>query len=1283
MASFADDPRKKDKALFPPTPVVGPKSHGHWKRFTNGGCPICNGWRRDCRQNERTQIVYCRDTSANPPGWRLLGEDHHGFLMWKEGLGANSNFDRGEWKRKQEQRRKQREAELARRLTNEQRHERYIAKFASLYLNNADRQDLERRGLTPEQIEALGAKSYGQGYGVPIKTAKGLILGAQVRRREVKAGESRYIWDSWTAGSSQLKNDELPIAVHFPLEWNDRRLGQIAIAEGTGVKPYVAAQRLGVPVLGGVLTQRSEHKQQLSEALTDLTKALQERGFKGSPQIILIPDGGMLDESHRTVISGYKRAIDKCASLGYSSKILWWGQVELKQDVDESPVEVVRAGKLIEWVDLERMAIAGGAIEEEKPIDKTKPIVITTGSGVRLTRAGYQVISVKRIWDGVIRRDPAGNEITPVLCKELDSVAGKGVLFKIAFFEGCDPRAISQLARLLTATKAKVMVADDATPEAIEKAQAYPLWRVGFLNKLTYEPTVKLNQRYLDSLNLNKIGRLTVIKSPKDTGKTTSLQMAVQQAKEQGKPPIVLSHLIQLCAALCAPDKLNLATAEALRQAQSDDDYEMCRHLWESFKQGMGLVINSAHPKSAIQFVADHFIEQDAVLIVDEWEQVLKSLLTGDHIDFPIAVQEEIVKLLKGLLHPERNGKVIVLDADMTDVSVNFILNAIGQPNLKPHVILNEFIYKDFWTVYRYVNKETWFAALCDRIKAGRIKHFITLDSQKAKGLFSSVNLEKRLKELFPHLKILRIDSQTLGLKDHPAFGCVASGKLNEIVQRYDIIIATPSIGTGISIDVRDYFDDSWGAYAGVSNVKSAAQHGARLRDPKPTRHIFALPRGVNIQYGGEINVEAIMRRINSQSRFKMQKAFEDELERSVFDIDYFESGLRACAEMIARDNAENINFADNLFQKLSNEGHQVVEAENLDKEIRKEIKEEMRVNRDQTKAAIAQSVAKAPSISEQEAERLAKAHSKTAEEEAAHKKHTLKAMYGMEQITPYICEIDDKGAYRQFERHFYLTEGREYLMQRDQSKVKAVAHNGKLWKPQLNKALIGDKVAGLAFFKIDQLAECYEEIHRYHPLVVELYEQALKYRKSIEIVFGFKIDQEEGELTTVRQFLSQIGFSIERTKKRMTDYGRCLHYQVKSDYTPESRRNCFEAIKTRRIKEMEQGKEADFVSNSDTKVSTESNKEYIGLVDNKTSVDRSKSVDNQDYSSPGIESADECAALQQQTEKPIYRLKGHFGDWLLLDIDGDTARVQSLIALSQGREHPITVSVGKLVRVA
>ena len=122
-------------------------------------------------------------------------------------------------------------------------------------------------------------------------------------------------------------------------------------------------------------------------------------------------------------------------------------------------------------------------------------------------------------------------------------------------------------------------------------------------------------------------------------------------------------------------------------------------------------------------------------------------------------------------------------------------------------------------------------ANLVNQISKGH-RVLVHTTGQKAKSKWGSINLESYLKKLFPKLKILRIDSESVAEPGHKAYGCM--GNLNAILPMYDIAIASPVIETGVSIDIKGHFDSVWAIAQGIQTVDAVCQSLERLRDDVP-----------------------------------------------------------------------------------------------------------------------------------------------------------------------------------------------------------------------------------------------------------------------------------------------------------------------------------------------------------------------------------------------------------------------------------------------------------------
>ena len=75
---------------------------------------------------------------------------------------------------------------------------------------------------------------------------------------------------------------------------------------------------------------------------------------------------------------------------------------------------------------------------------------------------------------------------------------------------------------------------------------------------------------------------------------------------------------------------------------------------------------------------------------------------------------------------------------------------------------------------------------------------------------------------------------------DHPAYQC--ADKINELVEQYDIVICSPSLATGVSIeknkeiliDLHGHFTAVFGIFQGAISDNEVRQSLARVREPVP-----------------------------------------------------------------------------------------------------------------------------------------------------------------------------------------------------------------------------------------------------------------------------------------------------------------------------------------------------------------------------------------------------------------------------------------------------------------
>ena len=337
---------------------------------------------------------YCLGDTSNDLWAKFIPEDER-----REFLEHWSDQKRQEWiasqRRLETQRASQELERRARSLLVEQRDVLYRQLLDELTLHPVDKADLLRRGYSEQKIKEDGYKSVQQwqrlsreyntglpgvqlngrslnvpypGYLCPVKDENGRIAGVQIRNRNPNAkrdGEPKYYWLTSKTKKRSLgptahlypegcdPEGELPLAIFqlpdtplpplHPPHWGGTRGGTgvgIALVEGTGPKPSLAGDRLGVTVLGAAGGLWASSPATLKSTLDNL------RG-DGPKEVTLYPDGG--DVSNRHTMMRDRNLYDLLSAWGYSIKVAWWGQIGKGKDIDNLSLEEVRAIRTITW----------------------------------------------------------------------------------------------------------------------------------------------------------------------------------------------------------------------------------------------------------------------------------------------------------------------------------------------------------------------------------------------------------------------------------------------------------------------------------------------------------------------------------------------------------------------------------------------------------------------------------------------------------------------------------------------------------------------------------------------------------------------------------------------------------------------------------------------------------------------------------------------------------------------------------------------------------------------
>ncbi|MDJ0553645.1 MAG: DUF3854 domain-containing protein [Microcoleaceae cyanobacterium MO_207.B10] len=819
------------------------------------------------------------------------------------------------------------------------------------------------------------------------------------------------------------------------------------------------------------------------------------------------------------------------------------------------------------------------------------PLCITEGAkkaGALLT-ASYIAIALPGVFGGYrVLRDEYGNRIgKPHLIPQLEKLIKDRREIYIVFDQDTKPKtiknvnaAIRKTGYLLRRKGCNVKViswnpelgkgVDDLIAnqgknvfdKVYEKALLLELWKAKSFSRLTYPVNLRVNSRYLSEQNIfsslgnnnlhkldnldlaystNFPAKLVGIKSAKGTGKTKLLEKIVAEAVARHQKVLVIGHRVQLVQELCQRFGLKYIT-----EVNSESPDKLL---------GLGLCIDSLHPNSQANFNPETW--SDGIVIIDEIEQVIWHGLNSNTCR---QSRVEILRCFKTLMQNVLGGvgQVFIADADLSDISIDY-LAALAGIKLEPFIIQNDWLpgEKEAWQIFNYpeTTPKKLIADLHKHIREGG-KPMVCLSAQKLTSKWGTRALEAYLKKQFPQLKILRIDSESLAEPNHPAYGCIKS--LNQVLPKYDIVLASPSIETGVSIDIQGHFTSVWGIAQGVQGATSVCQSLGRVRENIP-RYLWVANSGFNKVGNGSTSITSLL---NSEERLTqlnirlLQQSDFDSLDD--LEVNFQPESFLCWAKMAVRFNAGMNKYRESVLEFLQKEGHQIREistevlSDNSEAEKSSETPTEVNNFQEVIATVIKQNyqseceaIATAKNISLSEYEKLKKRLSKPIQKQREQRKFQLMLRYNI-PITTELVEKDDEGWYEQLELHYFLTVGRPYLGARDKEVAKKLLDLGKgnIFIPDFNDCLLGAIIGVMELLKIPSLLKDKKrELKNIDPDLQLLGKTALSNRNEIKTILGIGLAANSSPITIVRRFLEKIGYSLEclRTethqKKRLRIY--------------------------------------------------------------------------------------------------------------------------------------------------
>ena len=502
-----------------------------------------------------------------------------------------------------------------------------------------------------------------------------------------------------------------------------------------------------------------------------------------------------------------------------------------------------------------------------------------------------------------------------------------------------------------------------------------------------------INKRYLEASDIPTDARLVVIKSPRGTGKTEAVS-----AYLQGEPKL---HIYGHRRALLRHLSTRFKTAYYLDE--SPGDRAAIGRIATCANSLASLVTEPLTPTQR----PDYLTPQQHVIAIDEAEQLASH---WSHAKW------EGNRLLawQYFLHSLRRARqVILMDADMTQETVDFFRELLSLDQEDIHVVTNTWSELSLAaTVYK--DKARLLETMLAAIKEGQR---VFVPSNSARFLRS---LATKIERDMPEVRLLCVtqdNSQTAEVQ-----GILASPGCRKIAD-YQVVLASPSIGTGISIDVH-HFDAVYGfGFHNVTPAMDFVQQLRRVRTVLGERMHLYLQSRYTLNQVVETAEDARRWMLHKQ-RFYQFRMNDDLTDFLAADQAY----IKLASRTLARDSRSMHNFAQHAIQLLREEGISI-ELDELKGDAG--VLQELREIRAQEQETAIQAIVAAPLISDDDANELRRKNHLEPEERASLRKHSVQEFYG--QAPDELVRADMEGGLRtQLQQFMDLFEDPDVLQDRD-----------------------------------------------------------------------------------------------------------------------------------------------------------------------------------------------------------------------------------------------------------
>lgn len=443
-------------------------------------------------------------------------------------------------------------------------------------------------------------------------------------------------------------------------------------------------------------------------------------------------------------------------------------------------------------------------------------------------------------------------------------------------------------------------------------SEALPLehWRIWqkLENRLTYPANLRLKTADLSTLELSEVPKQGIVgvASGKGSGKTKWVAQQVQE----GEAVLSAGHRIAL--------QRNLSKRLGLNYIGHCDKVEGKFIADSAYTLRVGFCVDSLLAIDPEQF-------RGCDLVLDEVVQVIRHLLTSSTCAKD-GKRPALLARFRALIQVAR--RVILADADLDNATLHYIRELRGE-NASVFLIRNDYQLPGYQCQFLISSDRSAASSrLLDdvaELEPGRAL-FVALDSKRF-----SCDLTKVIQENFSDVDVWLLNSDTSSGEFERSFIETPDPFLIEASQagKRVVIVATPSLGTGASIEAQGIIKKVYGIFTGVSAIDGdMAQSLMRVREPVD-RVVWCAERGTNYsKVSKSTNPLELKRHLQDKTAATVsliRSGLREDVTGAIANYDWqSDPHVNLYSRIAAEQNWSMMRLRDALLVRLRHEGHRV-----------------------------------------------------------------------------------------------------------------------------------------------------------------------------------------------------------------------------------------------------------------------------------------------------------------------------------------------------------------------